>query len=555
MNFPGPLFPDDEELRSFVKNLLDKVERQSVEIERLKKENEILRAEIRHLKKQKGQPVLRANVKHEPDELSDGENSVADETAQPDKTAPPKNKRPQKHNIGETAAPPMTVDREVVCSVEHTGESWRFKGYTNYHHTDLELKFITTCYRREYYQTPEGSVTAPLPESVRGRYGDNLKVHLIDLYHSCSTTQPLLLSWLHSHGCSISEGALSNILTQGHEVFHEEKESLLEAGLSCSTYLQTDDTGARHQGENGYCLFVGNNHFSYFSSSNSKSRVNFLSKLLGSQPRYILDDTAFGYMEQVKLPQKWITALRSANGRYFTDLKAWKNLLKELGVSSPEYCRKATEGALKAALVDRFKLDNLIIHSDGARQFDTAFKRSLCWYHAGRNLDKLIPESDRERVLRDQAVDRYWNLYDDIEAYKQSPSEEQQKKIRQDFDEWVTEPMAYPELQSVLGQLMVVKEELLLVLKYPWLPLHNNLSERQIREYVKRRKVSGGTRSELGRRCRDTFASLKKTCKQHKISFVHYLKDRLTGLNSIPRLSELIMSAAASQNQSLAGKI
>ena len=39
-------------------------------------------------------------------------------------------------------------------------------------------------------------------------------------------------------------------------------------------------------------------------------------------------------------------------------------------------------------------------------------------------------------------------------------------------------------------------------------------SERDIRKYVKRRKVSGGTRSDEGRQCRDTFASLKKTCKK-----------------------------------------
>ncbi|UYM15251.1 hypothetical protein [Endozoicomonas euniceicola] len=90
---------------------------------------------------------------------------------------------------------------------------------------------------------------------VKDRFGDNLKAHLLDFYHSCSTTQPLLLSWLHDHGCSISEGSLSNILTKDHDIFHQEKEELLEAGLTCSDYLQADDTGSRHQGKNGYCLF------------------------------------------------------------------------------------------------------------------------------------------------------------------------------------------------------------------------------------------------------------------------------------------------------------
>jgi hypothetical protein len=82
------------------------------------------------------------------------------------------------------------------------------------------------------------------------------------------------------------------------------------------------------------------------------------------------------------------------------------------------------------------------------------------------------------------------------------------------------------------------------VLEKPWLPLHNNLSERDIREYVKKRKISGSPRSDLGRRCRDTFASLKKTCRKHAISFWGYLKDRVSGKNAILPLPEIIRQAA-----------
>jgi len=73
------------------------------------------------------------------------------------------------------------------------------------------------------------------------------------------------------------------------------------------------------------------------------------------------------------------------------------------------------------------------------------------------------------------------------------------------------------------------KRELLLVLERPDLPLHSNLSEGDIREYVKRRKISGGTRSEEGRRSRDTFASLKKTCRKLGVSFWNFLNDRVRG--------------------------
>ncbi len=61
--------------------------------------------------------------------------------------------------------------------------------------------------------------------------------------------------------------------------------------------------------------------------------------------------------------------------------------------------------------------------------------------------------------------------------------------------------------------------DLLRVLERPEVPLHNNAMESDIREFVKRRKLSGGTRNEAGRRCRDTFASLKKTCRKLGVRF------------------------------------
>ena len=51
-----------------------------------------------------------------------------------------------------------------------------------------------------------------------------------------------------------------------------------------------------------------------------------------------------------------------------------------------------------------------------------------------------------------------------------------------------------------------------MVLDRPEIPLHTNGSENDIRCQVTRRKVSAGTRSDIGRDCRDAFLSLVKTC-------------------------------------------
>jgi hypothetical protein len=85
----------------------------------------------------------------------------------------------------------------------------------------------------------------------------------------------------------------------------------------------------------------------------------------------------------------------------------------------------------------------------------------------------------------------------------------------------------------------------LLVLERPEIPLHTNGSERDIRDYVKKRKVSGGTRSEVGRQCRDTFISMKKTCRKLGLSFWDYLNDRIAQVDRIPFLPTIIQMRAS----------
>ena len=524
------------DLKNLVSNLRDKVEK-------LKAENTALREEVRHLRKLKGQPKIRPNKKTP----EDGKDKKVSKTASSSgNTTPPKSKRQRSQKPGQTARPKPTSVQEKICQAEGVQDNWRSKGYQNFTHIDLELKFTTTRYRREVWLTPEGqTVIAPLPAHVKGRFGDNLTALVLDLYHSCSVTQPLLLDWLHSHGCPISEGKLNDLLIHGHEQFHQEREDILETGVACSRMLLIDDTGARHDGKNGYCTVIGNNAFTVFASTPSKSRVNFLTLLQGKRRSHVLNSVAVSYMKQVKMADKWVDALAAYGETHFLNKAAWDAFLDDHKMFSKEQRRKATEAVLKAGLLDNGFPEAMIIHSDGARQFDTAFDHSLCWFHASRPLAKLIPANKQERVARDWIEKQYWHLYDDIEAYCLTPTETRKAQITQDFNHWVTTQVDYPDLQYELGKLHRAREELLLVLEYPWLPLHNNLSERQIREYVKRRKISGGTRSTLGQRCRDVFASLKKTCKLHGVSFSRYLKDRISGVGIIPRLSDLVREKVA----------
>ena len=182
---------------------------------------------------------------------------------------------------------------------------------------------------------------------------------------------------------------------------------------------------------------------------------------------------------------------------------------------------------------------DLVIISDDAGQFNV-FLHALCWIHAERTINKLIGFTDEQREAIEQTRSKIWELYTDLKAYKNEPTEEEKIELDKRFDEIFSAKTCYVSLNLALKRIHKNKSELLLVLERPDIELHNNLSENDIRDYVTKRKVSGSTRSEPGRRCRDTFASLKKTCRKLTVSFWEFLIDRVTVKNRIPPLPELI---------------
>ena len=116
--------------------------------------------------------------------------------------------------------------------------------------------------------------------------------------------------------------------------------------------------------------------------------------------------------------------------------------------------------------------------------------------------------------------------------------------MERDFDRLFTRRTGFVDLNEALKRIHNKRTDLLLVLDRPEIPLHNNLSENDIREWAKKRKISAGTRSESGRRCRDTFVSLKKTCRKLGVSFWRYLQDRIRGSQKILALPDLMRQAA-----------
>ena len=60
--------------------------------------------------------------------------------------------------------------------------------------------------------------------------------------------------------------------------------------------INTDDTGARHDGKNGYCTHIGTPLFTYFKSTESKSCINFPGVLRGNYTDYVVSDECLDYI-------------------------------------------------------------------------------------------------------------------------------------------------------------------------------------------------------------------------------------------------------------------
>ena len=183
--------------------------------------------------------------------------------------------------------------------------------------------------------------------------------------------------------------------------------------------------------------------------------------------------------------------------------------------------------------------------SDDAGQFKIAgLLHGLCWLHAERSIRKLVPLSPREQEAIEGVRDAVWRYYRRLRTYRESPTPQRRVALERDFNRLFQQRTGFVDLNEALRRIHAKRDDLLLVLEHPQIPLHNNLSESDIREWAKRRKISAGTRSELGRRCRDTFVSLKKTCRKLGVSFWRYLQDRIRGLNAVLPLPDLIRQAA-----------
>lgn len=529
---PLPDIPEQDQT-PLVKGLLALLEQFAEHIQQQDEEITRLKDEVSVLKGEKKRPVFKGGK--------------LDEKTAPKE--PPANKPKKRAGSAKRKKTQKLLVHEdkIIKPAEAVPPGSRFKGYRNFVVQELKIRTHNTRYRLEHWVTPENkSLTGSLPASLGNRhFGPQLVSYILYQHHHCQTTQPLILEQLREWGVDISSGQVNQLLLGGKDAFHMEKEALLQTGLSVSPYVTVDDSGARHQGNNGYVTHIGNDLFAWFQSTPSKSRINFLELLRGGYTDYHLNDAAFEYLCRQQLPQYLMVLLRQYQGKCLVGKAGWFAFLDSLSITGKRHRCMVTEAALLGSLLHHGLRDDLVILSDGAGQFNILL-HALCWVHTERLVHKMVPlnAAHREDIARVRG--QIWDFYAQLKQYKARPDKHLCKALKQRFDGIFTQKTRYVTLNRMLKRIHGNKEALLVVLKRPEIPLHTNGSETDIRDYVKKRKISGGTRSDEGRRCRDTFASLKKTCRKLDISFWHYLTDRLgIGSRPVKPLQDIIIERAA----------
>jgi hypothetical protein len=526
----------EEKTRELVKGLLNFIEQLSSNLREARAENQRLRNENNRLKGEQGKPDIKANV----------EAGVTK-----DHSSEKERKKSRKRQEKKKKAS-IVIDREQVLKVDQAVLPWDaiFKGYEENVGQDILLKTDNVRFLKEKYYSPSLGCTylAELPTGYEGQFGPGVKALSIALYHGGLMSEPKIIEFFENVGIQISKGTLSNLLIKGHKDFHAEKAAVYAAGLASSDYQHLDDTPTRFNGQNNYCHVICNLLYTAYFTKSGKDRLSVLDVLRQGRKRiYLLNVEAMTYLEGMPFSKETWGILK--NWRSETVMEE-ETFIHELDIRLPILNKQHRSVVLSAAAVAAYHAERGVsivqtLVCDDAPQFKWLTRwLALCWIHAGRHYKKLEPVVALHQTLLKDFLTRFWAYYDQLLEYRQHPTAQEASRLETEFDALFGASSGYAELDKRRASTRSNKASLLLVLKFPKLPLHNNPAELGARGRVRKRDVSFGPRTEEGKQAWDTFMTLAATTKKLKVSFYAYVRDRILKKNAIPPLSELIQKAA-----------
>lgn len=528
---------DNKNIKDAFIALFNIIEENAKVINILKEENQKLRDEINRLKGEQGKPDIKPKNKN----IS----SEKERKKQKRKKKKKKKKGSKKDRL--------KIDKIEYCEVDKNilPEDAEFKGYTDSYIQDIIILTNNILFKKEvfYSSSMKKTYIGKIPQGYEGGFGPNIKALVIILKNVCNMSEPKILDFLHSCKIEISSATISNILIKKKSVFHKEKDEIFISGLNSTMWQQTDDTSARVNGENWYTHIFCNPLYTAYFTCKRKNRLTILELLLtgkdseGQGLKYCFNDETFSLLEQLKVSKKIIDELKTKglSGKMSKD-----EIDLSLERYFPDLSERVRNKILEAcAIASYHNVENYpvvkILMSDDAPQFKLlTFLLALCWIHDGRHYKKLNPIIPFNQKKLEEFIKKYWEYYNKLLDYKKNPDKETAKHLSKEFDVLFSTKTGYDDLDERILKTKKKKDNLLLVLRFPELPLHNNESELAARVSVRKRDVSLHTITDDGTKANDTFLTIIQTCKKLGINSFDFILDRILKVFEIPRLADVI---------------
>lgn len=531
----NPYDISDKKSAETIRILLQIIEKLTEEVQALKTELQKTRDELNQLKGEKGKPKISISKPKSTDFSSEKDR----------KSHTPPSEKKSKEKLSK-----IKIDATEFCSVDKStlpGDA-RFKDYDPVVVQEITIRTKNTLYLKEVYYSPSQhkTYTAELPKGVEKEFGHGVKSLIITMKHAANVSEPKIHEFLKNVGILISPATISRILTKNLEIFHKEKADIFRAGLESTRYQQIDDTGAKVKGQNQYVEIICNPYYTAYFTIPHKNRLSILEILQGGKPRtYFFNDEAFSLLESFRLSRKMILKLQNAAFNKELDEKQMQHLLEEI-FPDPNKGKNNRTRIMEAGAIaayhnqTEFPVVKALL-SDGAPQYKKLTEeQALCWIHDGRDYTKLVPVVPFHKKELQDFRSQYWTYYGKLLQFKKDPSQENTDKLSAEFDKLVSTKTNYEALNELIKKTKEIKSELLLTLKYPEIPLHNNAAELGAREQVRKRDVSLHTMTEEGTKANDTFSTIVQTAKKLGVSAYEYFNDRMSKAFEMPSLAELI---------------
>jgi len=550
---PGQMNESEQKLvLSMVELLLQILTLHQEEIQKLKDE-------VNRLKGEQGKPNIPGNTEKEKEEEQEqGDESATElkiekeESTNHSSETERKEKQPRKNKQVKFDSS-QKIDVEDVVKLENKAglpEDIIFKGYATSHYQTLEIVSKLIAVKREIYYSASARKTyvAPLPINYDqgSDYTRELKGHLIMLRTCFGMSIEQVGDFLRMNGVAICDATVSNIVLGEGQVLKSEYEEIHRTGVEIGLFNQTDTTGARVNGVNYNSHVFGNEYYTAYFTRRHKDRQTVLDLLRSEQPRaYLLNEETLEIYAYLKIPKKVTRLLSNLISQETFDQQ---NFIKKLEQVLPKadflhQKEKLLEGAYLAHYQSGDWLTVLVC--DDAPQYKLlAILIALCWIHIGRHFKKMNPKIKHHQELLADFLKNFWHFYHKLKAYKKAPSFGVARKLDKEFDQLFSRKTGFDLLDQRIAKTKAKKRELLVVLKHPYVPLHNNESELAARKEVQYRDTSFQTRNERGTLAKDVFFTIIQTCKKLGVNPYTYILDKITRKQLMTPLPQLMRERA-----------